>query len=125
MARASCGALFSARRRRGDEANVGQPSLSRPRGLYKAGRPPGRAPFTLPPHTQPSANPQSLTMALSLSRSMAGPRVGAMRASAPLRSVKMAYKVTLKTPSGEQVIECPADTYILDAAEEAGIVSSG
>jgi hypothetical protein len=32
----------------------------------------------------------------------------------------MAYKVTLKTPSGEQVIECADDTYILDAAEEAG-----
>jgi len=32
-----------------------------------------------------------------------------------------AFKVTLKTPGGEQVIECDADTYILDAAEEAGI----
>jgi ferredoxin len=30
-------------------------------------------------------------------------------------------KVTLKTPSGEKVIECPSDKYILDAAEEAGI----
>eukprot|EP00890_Picochlorum_soloecismus_P002308 jgi/Picsp_1/3078/NSC_01300-R1_chloroplast precursor len=32
----------------------------------------------------------------------------------------MAYKVTLKTPSGDQVIECADDVYILDAAEEAG-----
>jgi ferredoxin len=32
----------------------------------------------------------------------------------------MAYKVTLKTPTGDQVIECADDTYILDAAEEAG-----
>jgi ferredoxin len=31
------------------------------------------------------------------------------------------YKVTLKTPTGDQTIECPDDTYILDAAEEAGI----
>ena len=32
----------------------------------------------------------------------------------------MAYKVTLKTPSGDEVIECADDVYILDAAEEAG-----
>ena len=32
-----------------------------------------------------------------------------------------AFKVTLKTPDGEQEIECADDTYILDAAEEAGI----
>lgn len=35
--------------------------------------------------------------------------------------VRAQYKVTLKTPSGEQTIECSPDTYILDAAEEAGI----
>mmetsp|Transcript_78377 Transcript_78377/g.108492 ORF Transcript_78377/g.108492 Transcript_78377/m.108492 type:complete len:139 (-) Transcript_78377:264-680(-) len=33
----------------------------------------------------------------------------------------MAYKVTLETPEGAQAIECADDTYILDAAEEAGI----
>jgi len=33
----------------------------------------------------------------------------------------MAYQVTLKTPSGDQVIECADDVYILDAAEEAGM----
>ena len=32
-----------------------------------------------------------------------------------------AFKVTLKTPDGDQEIECADDTYILDAAEEAGI----
>jgi hypothetical protein len=37
----------------------------------------------------------------------------------------MAYKVTLKTPSGEQVIECADDVYILDAAEEAGELVAG
>merc|ERR1712226_906648 len=31
------------------------------------------------------------------------------------------YNVTLVTPDGEQKIECADDTYILDAAEEAGI----
>lgn len=31
------------------------------------------------------------------------------------------YKVTLKTPNGDRTINCPDDTYILDAAEEAGI----
>ena len=40
------------------------------------------------------------------------------RASSSLKV--MAYKVTLKTPSGDQVIECADDVYILDAAEEAG-----
>jgi ferredoxin len=31
------------------------------------------------------------------------------------------FKVTLKTPCGERVIEIPSDEYILDAAEEKGV----
>uniref|UniRef100_A0A7S0SP95 Ferredoxin n=1 Tax=Mantoniella antarctica TaxID=81844 RepID=A0A7S0SP95_9CHLO len=42
-------------------------------------------------------------------------------ASKPRGMSVMAFKVTLETPEGEQSIECADDTYILDAAEEAGI----
>lgn len=31
------------------------------------------------------------------------------------------YNITLKTPAGETTIECDDDTYILDAAEVAGL----
>ena len=33
------------------------------------------------------------------------------------------YSVTLVTPDGESVIDCADDTYVLDKAEEDGIVS--
>ncbi len=31
------------------------------------------------------------------------------------------YKITLKTPEGEKVIDCADDVYIVDAAEEADL----
>jgi len=34
------------------------------------------------------------------------------------RDTKANFKVTLQTPDGDKVIECPDDAYILDAAEE-------
>ena len=33
----------------------------------------------------------------------------------------MTYSITLKTSEGEKTIDCPDDSYILDAAEEAGV----
>lgn len=48
---------------------------------------------------------------------------GARRSSAAVarRSTIAHFQVTLETPEGAQAIECADDTYILDAAEEAGI----
>ncbi|GAB4817640.1 hypothetical protein N2152v2_004686 [Parachlorella kessleri] len=58
-----------------------------------------------------------------------GPRVGLKRpfgrkvqqARAASSLQVQAYKVTLKTPEGDKTIECDEDTYILTAAEDAGI----
>ncbi|KAJ6023857.1 ferredoxin [Penicillium herquei] len=33
----------------------------------------------------------------------------------------MGFKITLKTPEGDQTFECSEDQYILDAAEESGL----
>tara|TARA_Y100001973_G_scaffold50317_1_gene74695 strand:+ start:333 stop:623 length:291 start_codon:yes stop_codon:yes gene_type:complete len=33
----------------------------------------------------------------------------------------MAYTITLKTTEGDKIIECEADNYIIDAAEEQGV----
>mmetsp|Transcript_11367 Transcript_11367/g.19924 ORF Transcript_11367/g.19924 Transcript_11367/m.19924 type:complete len:128 (+) Transcript_11367:58-441(+) len=46
--------------------------------------------------------------------------VRAAKPAARMVSV-MAFKVTLKTPGGDKTIEVNPDTYILDAAEEAGL----
>ncbi|KAG1662439.1 hypothetical protein FOA52_004020 [Chlamydomonas sp. UWO 241] len=57
---------------------------------------------------------------MQLNRVSTRSAIRATRASA--RPVKaMAFKVTLKTPAGDKTIECSPDTYILDAAEEAGL----
>eukprot|EP00471_Norrisiella_sphaerica_P000466 CAMPEP_0184478236 /NCGR_PEP_ID=MMETSP0113_2-20130426/310_1 /TAXON_ID=91329 /ORGANISM="Norrisiella sphaerica, Strain BC52" /LENGTH=173 /DNA_ID=CAMNT_0026855941 /DNA_START=28 /DNA_END=549 /DNA_ORIENTATION=+ len=60
-------------------------------------------------------------------RSMSPLRYGVCRSAsgaAARRGVSVngqAYKVTLKTPTGEHEIECPDDMYILDKAEQLGI----
>jgi ferredoxin len=41
--------------------------------------------------------------------------------AASIVAMATTYKVTLKTPDGDQVIECNDDTYVLDAAETAGV----
>ncbi len=38
-----------------------------------------------------------------------------------LRTRPKAFTITLDTPDGEKKIECDEDTYILDAADEAGL----
>jgi 2Fe-2S iron-sulfur cluster binding domain len=48
--------------------------------------------------------------------------VSAPRQARSASSFKVsAFNVTLKTPSGEHVLKIGPDTYILDAAEEAGV----
>ncbi|EER15015.1 ferredoxin, putative [Perkinsus marinus ATCC 50983] len=37
------------------------------------------------------------------------------------RRVGAGYKITMQTPDGDKVFDCDEDTYILDAAEDAGI----
>lgn len=58
-------------------------------------------------------------MALLLRRPLAAPTMRTR--TAPRRAVVARFKITLKTPGGEQTIDCPDDTYILDAAESAGL----
>merc|ERR1712051_982529 len=59
----------------------------------------------------------ALSSKINVSKTFAAKRA----ARTNMKVSAMAFKVTLKTPSGEQVIECDDSTYILDAAEEAGI----
>ena len=67
----------------------------------------------------------SLSSTRSLKAPSATKQFLVARLARPARSVSSfkvnAFKVTLKTPSGEETIEVDGDTYILDAAEEAGI----
>lgn len=57
--------------------------------------------------------------ATSLQRNYFDRRLAATRV--PRAAVQMAYSVTFVTPDGEQVVECDEGTYVLDAAEEAGL----
>merc|ERR1712051_1016032 len=59
----------------------------------------------------------ALSSKINVSKTFAAKRA----ARTNMKVSAMAFKVTLKTPSGEQVIECDDSTFIVDAAEEAGI----
>ncbi|KAJ9516132.1 hypothetical protein QJQ45_024558 [Haematococcus lacustris] len=78
--------------------------------------------FHLLPVTTHQSQMASLTMR---STRFAGAKVASRSVRAARPSVRqvtaMAFKVTLKTPSGDKTIEVSPDTYILDAAEEAGL----
>ncbi|KAJ9516123.1 hypothetical protein QJQ45_024550 [Haematococcus lacustris] len=78
--------------------------------------------FHLLPVTTHLSQMASLTMR---STRFAGAKVASRSVRAARPSVRqvtaMAFKVTLKTPSGDKTIEVSPDTYILDAAEEAGL----
>merc|ERR1712216_871347 len=78
-----------------------------------------------PSHT-PTTNPNTTMSAVTMNASaFTAGRVSLRAKSAvaakPRGMTVMAYKVTLETPEGTQEIECADDTYVLDAAEEAGI----
>eukprot|EP00358_Blepharisma_japonicum_P007226 CAMPEP_0202943478 /NCGR_PEP_ID=MMETSP1395-20130829/3933_1 /ASSEMBLY_ACC=CAM_ASM_000871 /TAXON_ID=5961 /ORGANISM="Blepharisma japonicum, Strain Stock R1072" /LENGTH=124 /DNA_ID=CAMNT_0049640999 /DNA_START=49 /DNA_END=423 /DNA_ORIENTATION=- len=61
-------------------------------------------------------------MTMRTSRFATAVRSKSVRSVRPAsRMTVSAYKVTLKTPSGDKTIEVSPDTYILDAAEEAGL----
>ena len=61
----------------------------------------------------------------TVARSAFTGRKVAVRRNAPVAKVRgmkvQAFTVTLETPEGKQEISCADDTYVLDAAEEAGI----
>eukprot|EP00746_Dinoflagellata_sp_MGD_P007734 gnl/MRDRNA2_/MRDRNA2_115380_c0_seq1.p1 gnl/MRDRNA2_/MRDRNA2_115380_c0~~gnl/MRDRNA2_/MRDRNA2_115380_c0_seq1.p1 ORF type:complete len:160 (+),score=29.47 gnl/MRDRNA2_/MRDRNA2_115380_c0_seq1:72-551(+) len=58
-----------------------------------------------------------------LQRSLSKPcmRYKGPAGSAVPRDLKACYKITFETPTGQQVIECDEDTYILDQVEDDGI----
>lgn len=63
----------------------------------------------------------ALLGAASRPRAACVARPGFVRPSRTSKLAVSAFKITLKTPDGVKEIECDEDTYILDAAEEAGI----
>ena len=65
--------------------------------------------------------PYAASRGLRRPASLASFRPNRQPAHRELRTRVMAFTITLDTPDGEKKIECDESTYILDAADEAGL----